>query len=52
MSNIEIIDSSEDAISMMIQRYPLPETGMYETLKSTSAIMYDPYAYVIEYSSY
>ena len=37
---------------MMIQRELIPETGAYETVKSTPSGMYNPSARVMEYISH
>ena len=47
MPKIEIINLSADAITMGIQRYLIPETGMYETVKSTPSILYYLSAHVL-----
>ena len=39
-------------MSMMIRRYIILSTGVYETLKSSPSIMDDTYAHVLKYKSY
>ena len=52
MSKIKRIDTYEYAITMMIHRYIIPATSVYETVNSTPSIVDDPSAHVIEYISY
>ena len=51
MSNTKRIKPSEDSIAMMIRRDLMPATGEYETVKSTTSILYDPYVNVLYYRS-
>ena len=44
MSNIKIIKTSSDLFAMMIRRYIIPETGVYDTMKSNSSIVDDPFS--------
>ena len=39
-------------MEMMMQRYIIPATNVYETVKSKTSSMDYPYAHVLEYSSY
>ena len=48
ISNIRTINPYADAISMMIQKYIMPATGAYDTLKENPSRMDDPYAHVLE----
>ena len=41
-----------DAISIMIQRERMPDTGAYDTLKSTPSMIDYPSAHVLEYILY
>ena len=52
MYKIKIINPYSDVIEMIIQRDLIPETGSYETVKSTPSIMGYPYVQVLEYRSY
>ena len=52
MSKKKIIKPCTDAVAMMIQRDLIPETGVYETVKSTPSIMDNTYIHVLEYRSY
>ena len=47
MSKQKTIKPSADAMAVMMQIYLMPKTGPYETVKSTTSIMDDPYAQVI-----
>ena len=42
--------SSADAMAMMIWRYIIPETGAYNTGKSTPSSTVNPYVQVLEYN--
>ena len=48
MSNIKIINPSEESMSIMMQRDLIPATGIYDTVKSTFSSMDDPYSHVLE----
>ena len=45
----KIIRPSTDAVSMMMQREWMPDTGEYNTVKSNPSSMDDPSAHVLEY---
>ena len=48
MSNTKIMRSSADAIAMITRRDQMTSTGSYDKVKSTSSIMDDPSAHVLE----
>ena len=48
MSNTKRIRTSAESIAMLIQRECIPDTGAYDTVKSTTSTMDDPSAYVLE----
>ena len=50
--NKKIVRPSADAISMMMQRERMTETGAYETVKSTTSRIDDTSANALEYRSY
>ena len=52
MSNIKIFYSSLDIKAMMMRRGRIPETGAYDTVKSTPSSMNDTSAQFLEYISY
>ena len=46
------IGPSTDAIVMMMHRERMPSTGAYDTAKSNTSSMDDPYTHVLYYRSY
>ena len=52
MSGTKIIKPYVDKISMIMRRDHMPETGAYDTVKSTPSSMDDPSVHVLEYRSY
>ena len=48
----KIVKPYVDATAIIMQTYMMPETGMYDILKSTNSSIDDPSAHVIELSSY
>ena len=49
MSKRKVIMPYECTMSMMMRRDQMPETFLYETVKSTNSIIDDPSAHVLEY---
>ena len=47
ISKTKTINPSADAIIMVIQREWIPDTGVYDTVKSTPSIMDDTFAHVM-----
>ena len=52
MYKTKIIKISADSMMMMMQIDLMPETSVHETVTSTTSRVDDPYALVVEYSSY
>ena len=52
MSKKKRIKPYEYAMTMMMQRYVMPATGAYETVKSTTSSMDDTSAHITGYRSY
>ena len=52
MSKTKRIDISAEAMEMAVQIDLIPETGVYDTVKSIPLSMNDPSAHVMEYMSY
>ena len=52
MSKVKTINSSTEAMTMMIQRDIITATGVYKAVKSTPSRMDDTSAHFIEYSLY
>ena len=44
--------TSTDATAMIMQSYLIPAKGSYDTVKSTTSSIDDPYINVLEYISY
>ena len=49
MSKTKRIKTSTNAMAVMMQRERMPETGAYETVKSTPSSMDYPSSHVMEY---
>ena len=52
MSKTEIMRSSAEVITIIIQREKMPATGALDTVKSNPPIIDDPSAHFCEYISY
>ena len=52
MFKTKIMRPSADTIATVMKMERIPATGAYDTVKSTTSIMDDPSAHVLEYRSY